>query len=113
MLKHLKEEPHHKFPYHDLSSCREGPRSRRYGSTSTSRLLVQHYDEDYYYYYYYYYPFPSNGWNEIDRGRLKYAGKTYPIATLSTIHPTWTDPESNPVLRGEISAANHLSHVTA
>jgi heme/copper-type cytochrome/quinol oxidase subunit 2 len=26
-------------------------------------------------------------WNEIDRGRPKYSGKTYPSATLSTTNP--------------------------
>jgi hypothetical protein len=69
----LKEKPHHKIPYHDLSFfCGEGPRNRRYGRTATLRLLVQPYDEDYdyddddYYYYYYYHhhhhhPFRSNG----------------------------------------------------
>jgi hypothetical protein len=31
-------------------------------------------------------------------------GKTCPIATLSTTNPTWTDPGSNPGLRGERSA---------
>jgi hypothetical protein len=51
-LKHLKEKPHHKIPYHDLSICGKVPRNRRYGRTTTLRLLVQFYDEDYYYYYY-------------------------------------------------------------
>jgi hypothetical protein len=45
-LKHLKKEPHHKNPYHDLSFFGEGPHSRRYGSTATLRLLVQPYDDD-------------------------------------------------------------------
>jgi hypothetical protein len=40
-------------------------------------------------------------------------GKTCPSVTLSTINPTWTEPGSNPVLRGERPAANHLSHGTA
>ena len=39
--------------------------------------------------------------------------KTYPSATLSTTNPTWTDPGSNPGLRGERSATNRLSHGTA
>jgi hypothetical protein len=39
--------------------------------------------------------------------------KTCPSATLSTTNPTWTDPGSNPGLRGERPAANSLSHGTA
>jgi hypothetical protein len=46
-------------------------------------------------------------------GGKKLAGeKSCPIATLSTTNPTWTDPESNPGLRGEKPATNRLSHVT-
>jgi hypothetical protein len=52
-------------------------------------------------------------WNETDRGKPKYSGKTCPSATLSTTNPTWTDPESNPGLRGERPATNRLSHGTA
>jgi hypothetical protein len=37
-------------------------------------------------------------------------GKTCPSATLSTTNPTWTDPGSNPGLRGEWPATNRLSH---
>jgi hypothetical protein len=40
-------------------------------------------------------------------------GKTYPTATLSTTNPTWTDPGSNPGLRGDRPATNRLSHGTA
>jgi hypothetical protein len=32
---------------------------------------------------------------------------------LSTTNPTWTDPGSNPGLRGGRPAANRLSHGTA
>jgi hypothetical protein len=39
--------------------------------------------------------------------------KTCPSATLSIKNPTWTDPESNPGLRGERPATNRLSHGTA
>jgi hypothetical protein len=39
--------------------------------------------------------------------------KTCPSATLSTTNPTWTDPGSNPGLRGGRLAANRLSHGTA
>jgi hypothetical protein len=52
-LKHLKEKPQHKTPYHDLSFCEEEPRSRRYGRNAAFRLLVQPHDEAYYYYYYF------------------------------------------------------------
>ena len=40
-------------------------------------------------------------------------GKTCANATLSTTNPTWTDPGSNPVLRGGWPATNRLSHGTA
>jgi hypothetical protein len=40
-------------------------------------------------------------------------GKTYPSATLSTTNSIWTDPGSNPGLRGERPATNGLSHGTA
>jgi hypothetical protein len=39
--------------------------------------------------------------------------KTCPSATLSTTNPTWTDPGSNPGLRGERLATNRLSYGTA
>jgi hypothetical protein len=39
--------------------------------------------------------------------------KTSPSTTLSTINPTWTDPGSNPGLRGGKPVANRLSHGTA
>jgi hypothetical protein len=39
-------------------------------------------------------------------------GKTCPSATLSTSNPTWTDPGSNPGLRGEKPATNRLSRGT-
>jgi hypothetical protein len=39
-------------------------------------------------------------------------GKTCPSAALSTTNPTWTDPGSNPGLRGERPATNRLSHGT-
>jgi hypothetical protein len=38
--------------------------------------------------------------------------KTCPSATLSTTNLTWTDPGSNPGLRGERPATNRLSHGT-
>jgi hypothetical protein len=50
-------------------------------------------------------------WNEIFSGKPKYSGnKNCPSATLSTINPTWTDPGSSPVLRGERPATNRLTH---
>jgi hypothetical protein len=52
-------------------------------------------------------------WNDTDRGKPKYSGKTCPSVTLSTTNPTWTDPGSNPGLRGGRPAANRLSHGTA
>jgi hypothetical protein len=38
--------------------------------------------------------------------------KTCPSATLSTTNPTWTEPGSNPGLRGGRPAANRLSDGT-
>jgi hypothetical protein len=52
-------------------------------------------------------------WNEIDRGKPKYSGKTCPSAALSTTNPTWIGPGSNPGLRGERPATNLLNHGTA
>jgi hypothetical protein len=49
-------------------------------------------DDDYYYYYIVIFLVMENRWNEIDRGRQKYSGKTCPSATLSTTNPTRTDP---------------------
>jgi hypothetical protein len=40
-------------------------------------------------------------------------GETCPNATLSTTNLTWTDPGSNPGLRGGRPAANRLNHGTA
>jgi hypothetical protein len=45
-------------------------------------------------------------------GNRKTLGRTCPNATLSTKNSTWTDPEVNPVLRGERPATNRLSHST-
>jgi hypothetical protein len=52
-------------------------------------------------------------WNEIDREKPKYSGKTCPSAILSTTNPTWNDRGSNPGLRGDRPATNSLSHGTA
>jgi hypothetical protein len=40
-------------------------------------------------------------------------GKNCSSATLSTTNPTWTDPGSNPSLRGERPATNRLSRGAA
>jgi hypothetical protein len=40
-------------------------------------------------------------WNETDGKAEVFGGKTCPTATLSTTNPTWTDPGSNPGLRGD------------
>jgi hypothetical protein len=52
-------------------------------------------------------------WNEIDREKPTTRRKTCPSATLSTTNFTWTDPGSNPGLRGERPATNRLNHGTA
>jgi hypothetical protein len=114
-LKHLKKKRHHKIPYHDLillwsRTPQQTLRTQRNLKTSCAIpmmkiiiiiiimvvlfLVMEH------------------RWNEIDRGRLKYSGKTYPSATLSTTNPTWTDTGSNPGIRSGRPAANRLSHGT-
>jgi hypothetical protein len=40
-------------------------------------------------------------------------GKTCSSDTLSTTNPTWTEPGSNPSLRGEWPTTNRLIHDTA
>jgi hypothetical protein len=49
-------------------------------------------------------------WNEIDREKPRYSGKSCPSANLSITNPTWTDPGSKPGLRSAKPAANRLSH---
>jgi hypothetical protein len=60
--------------------------------------------------------FPHNGvpveWNWQGKTRNT-RGITCPSATLSTTNPTWTDPGSNPGLRGKRPATNRLSRGTA
>jgi hypothetical protein len=60
--------------------------------------------------------FPCNEalveWNWQGKNRSTW-GKTCPSATLSNTNTTWTDPGSNPCLRGERPATNRLSHSTA
>jgi hypothetical protein len=75
---------------------------------------VQPYDEDDQFFSFF--RVIEHPWNEIDKGKPKYSGgggETCPSATLSTKIPTWTDPGSNPGLRGERPATNRLSHGTA
>ena len=78
--------------------CSEGPRSRYYGRTAALRLIVQPCDD------YFFFVFPSNGapveWNRQGKNRST-RRKTCPSVTLSTTNPTWTNPGSNPSLRGE------------
>jgi hypothetical protein len=97
--------------------CGEGPRSRCYGRSAALRLIVQTCDEDdekddqFFFFI-----FPSNGspveWNWQGKTEVL-GGKTCPSATLSTTNPTWTDPGSNPRLRGGRPATNRVSHGTA
>jgi hypothetical protein len=89
VLKHLKEKAHHKVPYHDLSFCGEGPRSRRYRYTVNSWLLYK------VIIIIILFLVTEHRWNEIYRGRMKYSGKTYPKVTLYTTNPTWFALGSN------------------
>jgi hypothetical protein len=90
---------------------REGPRSRRYGRTAALRLILQSCDEDDYFLSFV--RVKEHRWNEPERGKPKYSGKTCPSATLSTTNLTWTDPGSNTGLHVWRPAANRLSHGTA
>jgi hypothetical protein len=50
----------------------------------------------------------------MDRVKLKYSvEKTCPSSTLCTTNPRWTDPDSNPGLRGGRPVANRLNQDTA
>jgi hypothetical protein len=92
--------------------CDEGSRSRCYGLTAALKLIVQPCGEDDQFFSFF--QVMAHRWNEIDRGNPKYSGKkTCPSATLSTKISTWTDPGSNPGLRGGRPATNRLSHGTA
>jgi hypothetical protein len=97
-LKHLKEKPQHKTPYHDLSFCGEEPCSRGYGR---KRLLVETHDEHITLIIIIIiisiiiivtFLVIEHRRNEIDWVRPKYSGKPCTCATLSTTNPTWTDP---------------------
>jgi hypothetical protein len=55
----------------------------------------------------------SNWWNEDWQGTPKYAEKTCPSATLSTINSTWPDLGSNPGHHSGKPATNRLSYSTA
>jgi hypothetical protein len=43
-------------------------------------------------------------WNDTDRGNWSTGRKTFPILMLSTSNLTWTDLESNPILRSDSPA---------
>jgi hypothetical protein len=79
----------------------EGPRSRCYGRTATLRLLVQPLWWRWAVFFYQVLQLMEHQWNEIVRGKPTTRIKTCPSATLSTTNLTWTDPGSNPGLRGE------------
>jgi hypothetical protein len=55
----------------------------------------------------------SSQWNDDWQAKPKYSEKTCPSATLSTISPTWSDPDSNSGSRVGKSATNSLSCGTA
>jgi hypothetical protein len=97
-----------------VSFCGEGPRSRSYKRTAALRLLVQPCDEDESWSVFFI--FPCNGthveWNWQEKTEVL-GGKTCPSATLSATNTTWTDPGSNPGLRGGRPATNRLNHGTA
>ena len=49
-------------------------------------------------------------WSDTEWGNRSTDNKTSPSVTLSTANPKWTDPVSNPGLRGEKSVTKCLSH---
>jgi hypothetical protein len=51
-----------------------------------------------------------NRWSKDWQGKLKYTGKTYPSATLSTTNATRLDPGLNPSRRSRKPATNRLSN---
>jgi hypothetical protein len=55
----------------------------------------------------------SNWWNANWHGKPKYSKKTLPSDSLSTINPTWPDPDSNPGRRCGKPATNRLSYGAA
>jgi len=48
--------------------------------------------------------------NDTDSGKWKYSEATCPIASLSSINPTWTGSGMNPGLRDDWPATSYLSH---
>jgi hypothetical protein len=64
----------------------EGPRIRLYGHTSVLRLIVQPCGEDDQFISFF--SITEHRWNETDRGKPTYSGKTSPCATLSTTNLT-------------------------
>jgi hypothetical protein len=84
MLKHWKEKPHHKIPYHDLSFFVEKVPAADYGRNATLRLIVQPCDEVTIITFLIVvvvaiFLVMEHRWNEIDRGRPKYSGKPLPV----------------------------------
>jgi hypothetical protein len=110
----LSIRPHHEVHTHPITIYIffiEGPRSRCYGHTAALRLIVQPCDEDYVFS-----AFPlywSTGGMKLTGENRSTRRKYCLSATLFTTNPTWTDPGSNPSLRGERPATNRLSHDTA
>jgi hypothetical protein len=107
ILFHDEVEPYQKENKHvNIFFCREGPRSRCYGRTTTRwwRWLV-------------FFVFTCNGapveWNRQGKTEVLGGGGNFPSAISSTTNPTGTEPVSNPGLRGERPATNRLSHGTA
>jgi hypothetical protein len=81
--------------------CGEGPRSRSYGRWRERWSVFS------------FFQVMEPWWNEIDRGKVKYLGKTCPSSTLFTTNPTRADPRSKPGLRGGRPETNRLSRGTA
>jgi hypothetical protein len=68
--------------------CGDEPRSRNYGGTAALRLLVQLCDEDKRRsVFFLFFQVMEHWWNEIDRGKPKYSGKTEVLTeNLSQCH---------------------------
>jgi heme/copper-type cytochrome/quinol oxidase subunit 4 len=75
-LKHLKEKPHHKIPYHDLSflwrkTAQQKLRTHRSLKTFLCSIMMMIIIAIVVLFL-----VMEDQWNEVNRGRRKYSGKT-------------------------------------
>jgi hypothetical protein len=92
----------------------EGPRSRCYGRTAALNVYCVNLRgrQRCFFFLLFHFNGATVEWNWQGK-TVVFGKKIYPSATFSTTNPTWTEPGSNPCLRGERPATNSLSHGTA